>query len=67
MSNIRCGECVVTALLDPVSVGLPGGDVALDEAERNALGALVRAGLVGADAAREARARRVSLPLRQAR
>lgn len=67
MSNIRCGECVVTALVDPVSLGLPGGDLPLDDAERAALGALVGGGLVDADAARAARARRTALPLRDAR
>lgn len=67
MSNIRCGECVVTALVDPVSMGLPQGELPLDDAEQAALGALVRGGLVDADVARAARAHRAAFPLRDAR
>ncbi len=53
VQGIRCEDCAVTALLTPQSSDLP-----LDAAERQVVARLVSAGLVAADEAASARARR---------
>ena len=50
--ELHCSDCMVTALQQLPEPGLP-----LDRDERAAVTALVRAGLLGADAASGARAR----------
>jgi hypothetical protein len=56
--GVRCDDCVVTALgLLPVHV-LTDGELALDRAERRAVGRFVAAGLVTADEANALVARR---------
>lgn len=51
--GVRCDDCVVTALLAPGSLDLP-----LDQAERQAVGVFVAAGLVRPEQALSLRARR---------
>lgn len=56
--DIACGDCMVTALIDPASMGL-GSDLPLDLDERAAVTACVRAGLITAEAAVDVRSQRV--------
>jgi hypothetical protein len=51
--ELHCGDCMVSALLDP-----PTADLPLDSAERSALTLFVASGLVAAEDAAELRARR---------
>ena len=45
--DLHCGDCMVTAMVDPDSMGL-GADLPLDADERAAVTACVRAGLLTA-------------------
>lgn len=56
--DIACGDCMVTALINPASMGL-GSELPLDLDERAAVTACVRAGLITADVAATVRSRRV--------
>lgn len=60
--DIHCGDCMVTALVDPDAMGL-GSDLPLDADERAAVTACVRAGLVTAESAATVRARRAPFDL----
>ncbi|KGN38477.1 hypothetical protein N803_06960 [Knoellia subterranea KCTC 19937] len=60
--DLQCGDCMVTALVDPGSMGL-GADLHLDADERAAVTACVRAGLITAEAAATVRAERVPFDL----
>lgn len=60
VQGVACGGCMVTALLDPQAAGVEieeTSDLALDRAERQAVGRLVAAGLVSVETADHARAR----------
>ncbi|WP_404383275.1 hypothetical protein LL946_18295 [Knoellia locipacati] len=63
--DLHCGDCMVTALLDPQSMGL-GSDLPLDTDERAAVTACVRAGLVTAESAATVRSQRVPFALGRA-
>jgi hypothetical protein len=63
--DIHCGDCMVTALIDPVSMGL-GSELPLDLDERAAVTACVRAGLITAEAAATVSSRRVPFPIGRA-
>ena len=63
--DLHCGDCMVTALLDPDSLGL-GDDLPLDADERAAVTACVRAGLITAESAATVRAQRVPLSIGRA-
>lgn len=56
--ELHCGDCTVTALIDPESMGL-GSDLPLDADERAAVTACVRAGLITAESAATVRSKRV--------
>ncbi|MFC7488441.1 hypothetical protein ACOCJ7_08920 [Knoellia sp. CPCC 206453] len=56
--DIQCGDCMVTALINPASMGLDS-DLPLDLDERAAVTACVRAGLISADFAATVRSQRV--------
>ncbi|MGV1009609.1 MAG: hypothetical protein ACOYBY_13505 [Dermatophilaceae bacterium] len=53
----RCQDCLVTAMEAVPVVGSPGVGLALDAAERRAVGAFVEAGLIGGPYAAALRAR----------
>lgn len=55
--DLHCGDCMVTAMVDPESMGL-GSDLPLDTDERAAVTACVRAGLITAESAASVRAQR---------
>lgn len=63
--DIQCGDCMVTALVDPASMGL-GSEIPLDADERAAVTACVRAGLITAEAAATVRAERVPFDIGRA-
>lgn len=63
--GLHCGDCMVTALLDPDALGL-GEDLPLDADERAAVTACVRAGLVTAESAATVRAQRAPLSIGRA-
>ena len=63
--DLHCGDCMVTALLDPDSLGL-GADLPLDADERAAVTACVRAGLITAESAATVRAQRAPLSIGRA-
>ena len=52
MRDIHCGDCMVTALIDPDSMGLDS-ELPLDLDERAAVTACVRAGLITAEVSRD--------------
>jgi len=56
--DIQCGDCMVTALINPASMGLES-DLPLDLDERAAVTACVRAGLISAEFAASVRSQRV--------
>ena len=56
--DIQCGDCMVTALINPASMGLDS-DLPLDLDERAAVTACVRAGLITAEFAATVRSQRV--------
>ncbi len=60
VQHIGCADCMVTALSDPTRFEEPGegSDLSLDRQEREVVSRLVTAGLVSAEAATRARARR---------
>lgn len=63
--ELRCAECMVTALLDPGAVtGL--ADLPLDTDEQSAVRALLGAGLITRERAQGVRARRIPISLRPA-
>lgn len=63
--DIQCGDCMVTALIDPASMGL-GSDLPLDLDERAAVTACVRAGLITAEAAASVRSQRAPFDIGRA-
>lgn len=63
--DLHCGDCMVTALVDPDSMGL-GSDLPLDTDERAAVTACVRAGLITAEAAATVRSQRAPFDLGRA-
>ena len=63
--DLHCGDCMVTALLDPDSLGL-GEDLPLDADERAAVTACVRAGLITAESAATVQAQRAPLSIGRA-
>ena len=60
--DLQCGDCMVTALIDPASMGLDS-DLPLDLDERAAVTACVRAGLISAESAATVRSQRVPFDL----
>ena len=56
--DIQCGDCMVTALINPASMGLES-DLPLDLDERAAVTACVRAGLISAEFAASVRSQRL--------
>ncbi|EAP98804.1 hypothetical protein JNB_01510 [Janibacter sp. HTCC2649] len=56
--DIQCGDCMVTALINPASMGLDS-DLPLDLDERAAVTACVRAGLITSEFAATVRSQRV--------
>lgn len=60
--DIQCGDCMVTALINPASMGLDS-DLPLDLDERAAVTACVRAGLITAESAATVRSQRVPFDL----
>ena len=60
VQGVGCAECVVTALRSPVGLETPSGseDLPIDRRERAVLSRLVASGLVSAEDATRARARR---------
>ncbi|MGO1166553.1 MAG: hypothetical protein ACTMHL_08040 [Janibacter sp.] len=60
VQHIACAECMVTALQSPIALEEPGGssDLTLDRHEREVVTRLVASGLVSAESATRARARR---------
>ena len=63
--DLHCGDCMVTALLDPASMGLHE-ELPLDSDERAAVTACVRAGLLTADAAATVSSQRVPFSIGRA-
>ncbi|CAN7466539.1 hypothetical protein [Knoellia sp. LjRoot47] len=63
--DLHCGDCMVTAMVDPDSMGL-GTDLPLDADERAAVTACVRAGLITAESAATVRSRRAPFTLGRA-
>lgn len=63
--DLHCGDCMVTALVDPDSMGL-GSDLPLDADERAAVTACVRTGLITAESAATVRAQRTPLSIGRA-
>ena len=63
--DIHCGDCMVTALIDPDSMGLDH-ELPLDLDERAAVTACVRAGLITAEAAATVRSQRVPFAIGRA-
>lgn len=59
VQDVGCAECMVTALRSPAALEDPGtSDLPLDRRERAVVSRLVASGLVGAETATRARARR---------
>lgn len=56
--DVQCGDCMVTALINPASMGLDS-DLPLDLDERAAVTACVRAGLITAEFAASVRSQRM--------
>ncbi|WP_084071994.1 hypothetical protein [Knoellia sinensis] len=60
--DLHCGDCMVTALVDPDAMGLRS-DLPIDSDERAAVTACVRAGLITAESAASVRSQRVPFDL----
>ena len=59
VQHVGCADCMVMALVDPTRLDEPvGGDLAMDRQEHEVVSRLVAAGLVSAQTATRARARR---------
>lgn len=56
--DVQCGDCMVTALINPASMGLDSA-LPLDLDERAAVTACVRAGLITAEFAASVRSQRM--------
>ncbi len=63
--DTHCGDCMVTALIDPASMGLDD-DLPLDLDERAAVTACVRAGLITAETATAVRSQRAPFSIGRA-